>query len=455
MSKHIFSAPPTENLSADAQMRGQLLHTLLTGFGTITIIIIVALIAFTITDTLDIEDLGGNILYFSSALLLAGTIFIYWLNQRGYVYVGGGLFLLLIIFAITISDTPKELLAGRSLIFFVIPVMMSSFLLRSYASFLTATAITTEHALFWMNVDLDITFSPFGIIAFYAFAFISWLGARAMEKALDESYNINERLDILVGDRTRELAEANAYLESANEKLQELDALKSKFVSDVSHELRTPISNISIYLEMLEDILSKLGNNLPSKTLEFLKIVRNETSRLTKLITDVLSTSRLEQAMTNIEMQVVDVNPIVRDVVEANRLKAESKEIALSLSETNATPKLFAEPDQLKQVFTNLIANAVNYTPKGSIHVSTKVNDQNEFVFQIKDTGMGIASKDIEHLFERFYRGQQASRSSIPGTGLGLAITKEIVEAHQGAIQVESELNVGTTFTITFPIHNE
>ena len=293
------------------------------------------------------------------------------------------------------------------------------------------------------------------MVGFFLFALITWLAAQSLEQALEQARKINQNLDRIVGERTEELDEANAYLEQANERLQELDALKSKFVSDVSHELRTPISNISIYLEMLEDVLSNLGETLPQKTLEFLKILRNETSRLSKLITDVLSTSRLEQVKSNIEMQVVDVNKIIRDVVGANRLKAQSKEIELTLDETTAPPNLLAEPDQLKQVFTNLVGNAINYTSKGSINISTQVNDQNQFIFQIQDTGMGIASEDLEHLFDRFYRGQQASRSSIPGTGLGLAITKEIVVIHQGTIEVESEVNVGTTFTLTFPIHQE
>jgi len=163
----------------------------------------------------------------------------------------------------------------------------------------------------------------------------------------------------------------------------------------------------------------------------------------------------MEQSATQTERQVVNINQILRDVVEANRLKAESKEISLSLNESNMTSNLLADPNQMKQVFTNLIANAINYTPSGSIAITTQTNEADQIIFQIKDTGMGIATEDIEYLFDRFYRGKQASRSSIPGTGLGLSITKEIVETHQGRIEVESELNVGTTFTIAFPLHRQ
>ena len=450
MLKRIFSPPPLENLSNDAQMRGQLLHTLILGLGGMTLLIIAALIAFPVTDILEL----GGILYFSSALLLAGTILIYWLNQRGRVYIGGGLFLFLVAFAVTISDTPKELLAGRSLIFFIIPVMMSSFLLRSYASFIVGTILTIEHTLFWLYADVGITFSPFGIIAFYSFAYISWLGARAMENALKESYNTNKNLDRMVGARTKELAEANAYLEITNEQLKELDVLKSKFVSDVSHELRTPISNISIYLEMLYDMMTKLSQTLPQKAIEFISVARQETERLTNLINDILDTSRLEQSMSKPDMQAVDIHELIRSVVETNRLNAEAKGLALELTLAPVTPSLVAEPEQLKQVFTNLVANAINYTEKGSVNITTITRDD-IFTFIIQDTGMGIADEDIPHLFERFYRGQQASRSSIPGTGLGLAISKEIIEFHRGDIEVQSQIDIGTNFIVNLPIHKE
>ncbi len=440
---------PRKDLNPNIQMRGRLLNTLLIGLISAVFVTDIFLISATYTDFMQFD----SILYFSSFLIILGGLISYWLNKKGKVYFAGSIFLFLVAAVVTISDTPKELLVGRSMIFFIIPVIMSSFLIRSYASFIVAALLTIEHTVLWITADLDITFNPFGMIAFFNFAYIAWLGARAMEDALTQAYNTNQHLDELVGARTRELAEANAYLESANERLTELDALKSKFVSDVSHELRTPISNISIYLEMLEQILSEI-KSLPKRTRKFIKILRDETERLTKLITDVLNTSRLEQAIDSIEMRPINVCAIVADVVEANRLKAETKGITLSLSEPDSYPNLLADPDQLKQVFTNLVANAINYTPKGEVNISTQIDEANQYIFRIQDTGMGISSSDTEHLFERFYRGQQASRSSIPGTGLGLAITKEIVEAHNGRIKVESEINVGTTFTVYFPIYN-
>ncbi len=441
---------PQKDLNPNIQMRRRLLNTLLIGLISAVFVTDIFLIAATYTDFMQFD----NILYFSSFLIILGGLISYWLNKKGQVYFAGSIFLFLVAAVVTISDAPKELLVGRSMIFFIIPVIMSSFLIRSYASFIVAALLTIEHTALWITVDLDITFNPFGMIAFFNFAYIAWLGARAMEDALTQAYNTNQHLDELVGERTQELAEANAYLENANERLTELDVLKSKFVSDVSHELRTPISNISIYLEMLNDMVMKIGITVPVKAVNFMNILRDETDRLSKLINDILSASRLEQSMKNMDKQIVDINAILTDVIETNRLKAETQGLVLETRLVEGSLKSLAVKDQLQQVFTNLVANSINYTEQGSITITTDIDASDQIVLRVQDTGIGIPSDDLPHLFERFYRGQQASRSTIPGTGLGLSITKEIVEAHNGRIEVESEINVGTTFTVYFPIHN-
>ena len=440
---------PRKDLAPGTQRRGTLLNILLFGVWTITLVTLVMLI---LTGALGIMNQPLSLYLMAGAILIAITG-LYVLNQQGRVTLAGVLFLVLLSAATSIADAPNEVLAGRTLLFFTLPILMASFLLEPYASFIAALFIVIVHGIMWIFADVSVPFSPFGMTAFMVMALIAWLAARSLEEALNQAREVNLHLDELVGERTQELAEANAYLEITNERLQELDVLKSKFVSDVSHELRTPISNISIYLEMLEDSLNKLGTTLPQKVPNFINVAREETKRLTKLINDILDSSHLEQSAARTEMQVVDMNKILRDVVDANRLKAEAKGIALNLNETNVTLNLLADPDQLTQVFTNLTANAINYTPTGSIDITTALDDKGQAILQIRDTGMGIASEDMAHLFDRFYRGKQASRSSIPGTGLGLAITKEIVETHQGSIAVESELNVGTLFTITFPIY--
>ncbi len=440
-----YSAPTAKH---DDQRRGALLNILLFGVGVIALLSIITMFFLEVAGVID-ESFS---LYLVIIGLLTGTIGIYFLNQSGKVLLSSSVFLVVITIAISFADTPEELLAGRSLFFFIIPVMMASFLLRSNASFIVAGLLSIEHLLLWNLADVQIDFSIFGIMGFFVFALITWLAARTLENALYESREINLRLDELVEERTTELAKTNVELASANERLTELDSLKSKFVSDVSHELRTPISNISIYLEMTEASLST-APNIPERVMGFLKILREETLRLSSLITNVLDISRLEKDMSELNLQQVDANKIIEDVFQANRLMAEAKGLEFSFTPFEALPQLLVDPDQLKRVFTNLIANAINYTPKGSVKLSSSLSDNNEFVFRVQDTGMGIASEDTKHLFERFYRGDRASLSSIPGTGLGLAITKEIVEAHNGTINIESEVEVGTIFTAYFPIN--
>jgi len=441
---------PLKDTHPDVQMRGRLLNILLVGVEITTVVI---LIIVSVTDMANLLEHEIN-LYVGIIVMLLGVLFIYWLNQRGNVLIASTFFLILITLVITFSDAPKEILIGRSLTFFIIPIMMASFLLRSYASFIVATILTVEHLIFWSVTEIQGVFSPFGMIGFFVFALITWLAARTLENALHESREINRRLDELVDERTRELADANVQLASANERLQELDALKTKFVSDVTHELRTPISNVSIYLEMAENSLAKV-EDLPEKVAGFLKVLRGETTRLIKLITDILDVSRLEQGISDISFQPVDANEIVREVFEANRLKAEAKGLEISFETSISSPLLIADSEQLTQVFTNLIANATNYTSEGSIRISTSESENGHFEFRIQDTGMGIQSEDLAHLFERFYRGSQASLSTIPGSGLGLAITKEIVEAHNGKIDVQSEIGVGTVFHIYFPFKHQ
>ena len=446
MLNRLIKYPPSD-FSSDDRRRGMLLNIMLFGVATITLL---SLLVVTILDVTNLQN-DSSILYVIMICLFFALVGLYLLNQRGKVFLSSVIFLIIITLAISFADSPKELLVGRSLLFFIIPVTMASFLLRSYASFIVAGLLTVEHLYLWNVTDIQEDFSLFSTVSFFLFALITWLAARTLENALHETREINLRLDKLVDERTKELAEANTQLADANVRLTELDALKTKFVSDVTHELRTPISNISIYLEMAETSLSKMAN-LPDRVVGFLKVLRGETTRLTKLITDILNMSRLEQGISEIELQLVDANKIINEVCEANRLMAEAKGLEINFTPEKSPTKILADPDQLKQVITNFIANAINYTQEGKVQISTSINDENKFVFRIQDTGIGIEREDLDHLFERFYRGHQASLSSVPGSGLGLSITKEIVEAHNGTIDVQSEVGVGTVFYAYFPL---
>lgn len=237
-------------------------------------------------------------------------------------------------------------------------------------------------------------------------------------------------------------------LERANSRLQELDTLKSKFVSDVSHELRTPITNLNLYLDLLEK-----GSN--DRHDFYMSVVRKQVSRLQQLLSDILDLSRLEIGTSRLEMTAVSLNSIIDPIVAAYQpsLLASGLDLKFDLAEN--LPQVWGERNQLSQVITNLISNSINYTPKGSIKISTFLDtERQQAALQIADTGIGISPEDRQHLFDRFYRGQRVSQLNIPGTGLGLAIVQEIVSIHNGTIDLESSPGKGATFTVWLPLAN-
>jgi PAS domain S-box-containing protein len=245
-----------------------------------------------------------------------------------------------------------------------------------------------------------------------------------------------EELEMRVADRTRELVEAN-------QQLQELDRLKSKFVSDVSHELRTPVTSLSLHAELLE-------TGKPERRDYYIKILQEQARRLNQLVEDILNLSRLELGAERVQFEPVDLNDVTASVVVAHQPSAEVAGLQLIFTPEPDLPPIQGEPNQLAQVITNLVANAINYTRQGQVQIKTYQAAQHVCV-AVQDTGLGIDPEDVPHLFDRFYRGQQATRSKIRGTGLGLAIVKEIVDLHGGAITVESAVGQGSTFRISLP----
>lgn len=246
-------------------------------------------------------------------------------------------------------------------------------------------------------------------------------------------------LEERVAERTSELAEANAQL-------KELDELKSQFVSDVSHELRTPVTNLKLYL----DLLQHRGETLLPK---YLPVLQKQADRLGQLIEDILDISRLDMRRNQpLAFAPVDLNSVAQDVINAHQLRIEASGLKVNLMPCAGLPPAFAVYNQLAQVVTNLLANAIHYTPTGQINVRLSAAGNGKWVcLAVEDTGIGIHQDDIAYLFNRFYRGRQARQSNIPGTGLGLAIVQDIVQLHRGYIEVVSEEGRGSTFTVYLP----
>ncbi len=226
---------------------------------------------------------------------------------------------------------------------------------------------------------------------------------------------------------------------------RELDRLKDQFVANVSHELRTPLANVKLYLELLE-------RGRPDKRDQYRQTLKRETARLEKLITDLLDLSRLDLGTIPVLLGPTDLNTLVTELLVDRVALATDRGLTLDHQPAAILPPALADPAMIAQALSNLIANAINYTPRGGhIALSTEVRSRENrdwLTFTVRDSGPGISNADRLHIFERFYRGEAGRGSGLPGTGLGLAICREIVDRLGGHISVESEPGQGAAFTV-------
>jgi len=239
-------------------------------------------------------------------------------------------------------------------------------------------------------------------------------------------------------DDRGEVIGAVAVLRDVTE-LRQSERLRRELTANVSHELRTPLTSIKGFTETLLD-----GAVRDEETCRrFLTIINSEADRLVKLVDDLLDLSQLESKRATLDLRPVDVAALVAYTVDKLRPLAQYSGLRLD--------QVTADRDRLEQVLTNLIDNALKYTPAGG-RVDVRVVPSNgEVEISVSDTGKGIGPDDLPHVFERFYRADRSRTRGSGGTGLGLAIARHIVEAHGGHIRVRSLLDEGTTFLFTLP----
>ena len=228
-----------------------------------------------------------------------------------------------------------------------------------------------------------------------------------------------------------------------------MDRLKSDFVSNVSHELRTPLTSIKGYSKLL------MGGNLgemPDSQKQCMKIIIEEADRLTRLINDVLDLAKLEGGKVQFKKELMDMEDVASDVIRTLSTLSDDKDIQFHLQPVGALPKISASKDLIKQVFFNLIGNAIKFTPnKGHIYII--IEKDNNFVrATIKDTGIGVPEEQLSKIFDKFYQVDTSMTRQHGGTGLGLPIAKHIVDAHKGRIYAESEVGKGSSFIFELPV---
>jgi len=289
--------------------------------------------------------------------------------------------------------------------------------------------------------------------------------ALEIEKNRRELEDLNRNLEFRVSEKTenltrayerlqhsnQNLAVANRELELANKKLKELDQLKSDFISVVSHELRTPLTSIKAFTEL---ILMK-PRMTGEKRSRFLSIINDETDRLARLINDILDLTKIEAGKLSWHITRVSLPEVIRTSVINIRSLADNKSLLIRQNVPDALPWLYGDRDRLLQVVTNILSNAIKFTPDGgsiTIDASSEAYPRRQITVHITDTGVGIPHKHLESIFEKFRRAGDALTNNAEGTGLGLAITKQIVEYHGGRIWAESAPGKGTTFSLTLPL---
>lgn len=246
-----------------------------------------------------------------------------------------------------------------------------------------------------------------------------------------------------------ELKDSYIKLENAYEELKENDEIKSEFISTASHELRTPLTVINSYTEMFEEGL--LGD-LSEVQREKIWVIHSQTDHMIKLVEDMLDTLRLESKKFKIQKNTIQLDEIASNAMDDLSRLAGLKEHNISLKVKGQIPRVRGDERRIKQVFNNLLTNAIKYTPKKGCIVVMIEDEPHRVRVSIKDNGIGISKKEQSKIFEKFFTGGGGSLTRESGRmGLGLAIAKGIVEAHEGRIWVESEPGVGSTFIFTLP----
>jgi len=263
-----------------------------------------------------------------------------------------------------------------------------------------------------------------------------------------QAYHQLEKLTLTLERRVQERTQE---LQTANEKLQELDRLKSAFVSIASHELRTPMTSIKGYVE---NMLEGLTGALSEKQAHYLGRVKHNVQRLTRLINQLLDLSRLDAGVLELILEPLAIHEVVTEVIDSFRPLAREKSLTLSEHQAGELPLVLADRDKLNQILTNLIQNAVKFTPTGGeVRVESQVQEDGFVQICVADTGCGIPPHELDKVFGRFFRGESAPAEA-RGTGLGLTITKSLVEMHGGRIWAESTPGKGSHFFFTLLIRS-
>jgi signal transduction histidine kinase len=226
-------------------------------------------------------------------------------------------------------------------------------------------------------------------------------------------------------------------------------AARRELIASVSHELRTPMATLRSYLETT---LMHWEEGSPPTLQHDLQIMENEVIRLQTLVEDLFTLSRAEVGKLTLRCKPTDVGKLVQSIADTSAALAwQSSRIEVVADISCQTPSVMVDPTRLEQALHNLLHNAVRHTPPGGIVALVVAEEKGSVIIQVKDTGEGIAPEDLPHIWQRFYQAQSARNEASSGAGLGLALVKELIEAMNGSVEVESKPGEGSCFTIRLP----
>ncbi|MBN3949495.1 MAG: hybrid sensor histidine kinase/response regulator [Nostoc sp. NMS7] len=256
------------------------------------------------------------------------------------------------------------------------------------------------------------------------------------KQLLESLRTVNETLQIRVEERTAELVKAN-----------EVSQFKSEFVSMLSHDIRNPLNIILLATGLLQNYDEKLTKE---KKLNHLQMIRSAIKNMAQLLDEVSFIGEADSAKLGCELLSLDLEAFCHQLVEEVRLMADEKDMTLVFASFGQLGEALWDKSLLRHILSNLLTNAIKYSLSGGIVRFEIIGQEKTVIFRIQDWGIGIPQKDQKRLFQPFQRAENVGR--IPGTGMGLAIAKKCVEAHGGEILVNSQVGVGTTFTVTLPL---
>ncbi|MBH8563133.1 response regulator [Nostoc sp. CENA67] len=256
------------------------------------------------------------------------------------------------------------------------------------------------------------------------------------KQVLESLRTVNQTLQTRVDERTAELVKAN-----------ELNQFKSEFVSMLSHDIRNPLNTILLAAGLLQNSDDKLSKE---KKLDHIQIIRSAIKNMAQMLDEVSLIGKADSGKLQFELCPLDLELLCHLLVQEAQLTVREKQLTLVFASYGEFSKALWDESLLRHILGNLLGNAIKYSlPGGKIQFEL-IGQENTVTFRIQDWGIGISENDLKQLFQPFHRGENVGR--VPGTGLGLAIVKKCIEAHSGEILVNSEIGVGTTFTVTLPV---